>query len=745
MGYDFEGLNQILISRAPGILMEWLPGGRMRGAEYVCGNLKGGEGESCSVNVKSGKWGDFATGETGGDLISLYAAIYGHSQGAAFRELSERYGNGALTRTPTVSRPREPVAPAPEKPPADAPIPECIYYLHGGPSMRWCYRNADGEPLFYTARYELKAGGKDVIPWSWIGNEWKPKSWPAPRPLYGLDRLAKRPGSPVLLVEGEKTCDAAQALVGERYVAVTWSGGAKAWRKTDFSPVYGRSILLWPDADADGVDAGNGIAEHLAPHCKEIKIISTEGLPQKYDAADFTGVWGDFVPWAKSRVSVYEQPKLEPVVLPAEADEPPENEAPMPDDADIAVTDEQRDVCNELQLMRNKLGAPYKDVANVVKALANSKQFQKAVWYDDFHNRIFTTVGGGKVREWTEVDTINFQIFLQEVVGLRDVGKDKVHDGLITYARRNTRNEPRDWMMSLKWDGTERVDTFFSYRMGSPVSELSCSISRNFWLSMAARILSPGCKVDTMCVLIGAQGAFKSTALSIIGGKWYSDIQESVRNHRDFCLSLQGKMLCEISELGSFAKSEESAIKATISRQVDRFRVPYGHRDEDFPRHSVFCGTTNNIDFLGDPTGGRRFYPVMVGKIDLEGIAEDREQLFAEAVARFLKGEVWYKVPLDDIRLVHEQHYAVDVWEELIEDWLIGKIEVSMSEILANCIEARRADMTEPSAKRVGKIMRRLGWEKTVVRGNGGARLSKCWRKVDATPLPNLSLVTPNN
>ncbi len=146
--------------------------------------------------------------------------------------------------------------------PAPRPLPATIRHpRHGTPAQVWRYADAAGALLLAVARFDLPSG-KEVLPYTCGATGWRWKAPPAPRPLYGLDRLAARPDAPVLVVEGERTADAAGALFPE-CVAVTWPGGALATAKVDWSPLAGRHVVVWPDADAPGRKAAEAVATAL--------------------------------------------------------------------------------------------------------------------------------------------------------------------------------------------------------------------------------------------------------------------------------------------------------------------------------------------------------------------------------------------------------------------------------------------------------------------------------------------------
>ena len=148
-----------------------------------------------------------------------------------------------------------------------------------------------------------------------------------------------------------------------------------------------------------------------------------------------------------------------------------------------------------------------------------------------------------------------------------------------------------------------------------------------------------------MLVFEGVQGAGKSRACAILGAPWVSDSLPDVTRDKDAAQHLRGKWIVEISELSALGRAEAEALKSFISRPVERYRPPYGREEVVEPRQCVFVGTTNRSTYLGDDTGGRRFWPVRVGTVELPRLAADRDQLFAEAVAAFRAGAQWWPEP----------------------------------------------------------------------------------------------------
>lgn len=311
----FEALAAALLARAHVLVPAWLPGGQRRGAEWVCGSLSGGAGDSCQVNINTGRWADFATEDRGGDLISLYGAIHDLKPGQAAVQVAREEGleevAGVLHQhagAPREPRPPrvEPDPPPPANPdkeewralmpvPLHAPAPTFRHYYRAAEDIVYTatYRH-DDQVLGYTVRFRTSDGGKDVIPYTWCESardgtaKWQWKQWSEPRPLYlpGGRSVRAAQGDAVepptvVLVEGEKKADALHALLQAGapgvYLVASWPGGSKAWRKALWDWLAGTTVLLWPDCDAKRVPLTR--AEREAYPDDLARLVAQDGKP----------------------------------------------------------------------------------------------------------------------------------------------------------------------------------------------------------------------------------------------------------------------------------------------------------------------------------------------------------------------------------------------------------------------------------------------------------------------------------
>jgi putative DNA primase/helicase len=299
--------------------------------------------------------------------------------------------------------------------------------------------------------------------------------------------------------------------------------------------------------------------------------------------------------------------------------------------------------------------------------------------------------------------------------GLKRLNPAQVKDCLVTVSRKHPYNPLVDWLTGLEWDGQERIGKWLSYYLGAEPTDYTAAIGPKFLISAAARALKPGCKVDTMLILEGPQGRFKSTAArTLFGAEWYTDDLADLHS-KDAALQMQGRWGIEISELAAMSRSEANRIKAVLSRQVDRFRAPYDRFVAEHPRQCVFIGTTNPVDgYFRDPTGARRFWPVTCGTIDVAALAHDREQLWAEAAHCFERGDRWWleSDEVDQAKAQQEDRREVDPWESIIHEKLGNQTWASTNTVLLDWLEIKKDRCGKADQMRVAAIFRSMGWSR---------------------------------
>jgi predicted P-loop ATPase len=317
-------------------------------------------------------------------------------------------------------------------------------------------------------------------------------------------------------------------------------------------------------------------------------------------------------------------------------------------------------------------------------------------------------------RPVTDVDVGVVQERLQRL-GLKRISKEVMHQAIEVRARECSFHPVRNWLRSLKWDGTPRLKQMFPVYFGADVSAYTEVIGQMFMVGMVARVLKPGCKADYMVVLEGAQGSLKSTACKMLGGEWFSDGLPELGAGKDVSMHLRGKWLIEVSEMHAMNRAETSQLKAFISRTTEIYRPSYGRKEVHENRQCMFIGTTNQETYLRDETGGRRFWPVKTGKIDVVALINDRQQLFAEAVICYDNGMQWWPdrdFERDHIAPEQAARYQADAWEENISDYLKDRERVTIGEVAHAALEFHTSRIGTLDQNRIRAILTALNWRR---------------------------------
>lgn len=285
-------------------------------------------------------------------------------------------------------------------------------------------------------------------------------------------------------------------------------------------------------------------------------------------------------------------------------------------------------------LERQRDGKPratFKNLSLILKNEVDPKLLKRDLFQNQDVFTVATPWGHDHGSKRSDADALKIKPWLIEHFGI-EAALSMMEETLSSIALENSFHPVKDYLDKLQWDGVERMaNAFRTYlRANMPEPYLS-SVSKKFFLALIARIYQPGGKFDHLPVLEGKQGIGKSSfGRIVVGDKWFMDGLPDLAD-KDAALNLQGIWLCEMSELSSLYRAQLEVAKAFITRQTDKVRPPYGRHRVDYPRSNIFYGTTNDRDYLVDPTGNRRFWPVEVTGCDFKALARDREQLLAEA------------------------------------------------------------------------------------------------------------------
>ena len=324
-------------------------------------------------------------------------------------------------------------------------------------------------------------------------------------------------------------------------------------------------------------------------------------------------------------------------------------------------------------------GKPIKSMKNLRTALERNPKLKGRLRLNLFSGRIdvdgeLPWVRPGTAKTWSDDDAAQLRIYLEPFFG--KIAKNDILDAVAACASDQAYHPVRDYLNGLTWDGVPRLDTLLIDYLGAEDTPYTRAVTRKSFVAAVARIMTPGRKYDTMLVLVGEQGRYKSTVFMIMGGDWFSDSLRTFGD-KDSMETIQGTWINEVAEMQALAKAEINAVKMFLSKRSDYYRAAYGRYAIDRPRQCVFFGTSNTKECLTDTTGNRRFWPVDIDqqprKKDVGSeLAKERDQLWAEAMAYWKLGEALY-LPQDlekEARTVQEAHREQHPWEGIIVDFL---------------------------------------------------------------------------
>ncbi len=398
----------------------------------------------------------------------------------------------------------------------------------------------------------------------------------------------------------------------------------------------------------------------------------------------------------------------------------------------------------------NAQGSPEKSMKNLRTALEHDPRLKGRLRLNLFSGRI-DIVGDlpwkhpGATNTWGDDDAAQLRIYMEPFFG--KVTKNDLLDAVAACASDQAYHPVKEYLEGLQWDGIPRLDKLLIDYLGAQDTTYTRAVTRKAFTAAVARVMRPGCKYDTMLVLVGTQGRHKSTILAKMGGEWFSDSLRTFGD-KDSMETIQGTWINEVAEMQAMSKADVDAVKMFLSKTNDYYRAAYGRYTADRPRQCVFFGTTNSKECLTDPSGGRRFWVVEIDQQlrskhvfrDLEG---ERNQLWAEAVAYWRLGEPLHlPEELETVaRGIQEDHRVRHPWEGLIaeyleqeipEDWakwsLVqrqawqsgglryeGKMErrsrICAAEIWCEVLNKPRGDMRQRDTREINGLLERVpGW-----------------------------------
>lgn len=421
---------------------------------------------------------------------------------------------------------------------------------------------------------------------------------------------------------------------------------------------------------------------------------------------------------------------------------------------DFSETDEEDDQKWLKGMESDKKGVYQSTINNVILVLQNDPKVKGKLALNKFEQREVSKGNlpwrkiSGPYECLTDKDDAGLRHYLEHKYKI--TGVQRIQDAINLIFLQNAFHPVCDYLKGLQWDGEKRLDTLFIDYLGAEDNAYTRAVTRKCLVAAVSRVFYPGTKFDYVLVLVGKQGVGKSSIVKKLGQQWYSDSFGSIQGKEAF-EQIQGVWILEMAELAGLKKAEFEQIKHFISKSEDRYRVAYGKRTENFPRQCIFIGTTNNKDFLRDPTGNRRFWPVdtlvHLPKKDTwkDFTSEEVDQVWAEAYTLFKSRESLFLTKEQEEMALDMQvaHSETDDRSGLIQRYLevplpagwvsmdtnqrrlylFGEDElkanateirtrVSVAEIWCELFNKPIADMSRYNTKDLHNIMKNIpGWE----------------------------------
>lgn len=350
-------------------------------------------------------------------------------------------------------------------------------------------------------------------------------------------------------------------------------------------------------------------------------------------------------------------------------------------DAENAIEEENIDWMTTLDA--DTKGNYLSTASNINIILANDSRLKSVFKQNNFDNKkyVFRSLPWRKIHKYEpikDVDYSGIRNYIESIYGV--VSSLKIEDSLKLEFEKNSYHPIREYLSEVHWDGEHRIDNLLIDFFGCDDNIYIREAIRKTLVGAVARIFNPGCKFDSVLVIVGPQGTMKSTFIKKLGKEWFSDTFFTVQG-KEALEQIQGAWIIEMAELSGMRKADVETTKHFISKQEDSFRPAYARTAETYKRQCIFIGTTNEDDFLTDTGGNRRFNPAKVNKERVtKSVFDDLDpmvdQIWAEAVYLYNKGE---KLILsEDAEFIAQgeqlKHSKVDDRTGIIEHYLNTKL-----------------------------------------------------------------------
>ena len=399
----------------------------------------------------------------------------------------------------------------------------------------------------------------------------------------------------------------------------------------------------------------------------------------------------------------------------------------------------------EVSLEYNLDGTPKESIDNILNILLEDETIRDIYGYNSLSNKVIKVNSDGTYGPWTDNDDSYLMWYIEQTYEI--YFPQKFFNAFNIACSRKKVNPIKDIIENKEWDGVPRIDKFLSHILKCEDNDYHREVSRMIFYGGINRLYQPGCKFDYMPILIGNQGCGKSTIVKwlALNETYYGDI--SSIEGKDALENIQGIWICELSELLAMVKTKDvEAMKSFITRTTDRFRESYGRRTKEYPRTTLFIGTTNDHQFLSDKTGNRRYLPVELNmkQGDLhrneKKIHEYILECWREALYLYKNGETYLTIPSKYYNeVLKAQNSAVedDPKTGMILDYLNEKKigdRVCAIEVFTNCLNGLKKNFDRLQSKEISRLLSSLPeWErnKEGTHRFEGFGTQRYWEKVE--------------
>ena len=371
---------------------------------------------------------------------------------------------------------------------------------------------------------------------------------------------------------------------------------------------------------------------------------------------------------------------------------------------------------------RDKNGAIEATVVNCLEAMRSQHYSGMVIRRDTFIDEIvYAKVGCDQWMKFGDDDYVGLREVLERR-GFKPITRELIRDVVGKVAREHEFDSAIAWLRQQHWDGKVRIESFLTEYMGVPDSPYARAVSRYIWTALAGRVLHPGVKADMVPIFVGEQGVRKSSAVAAMSPavEFFAEFNLGDRD-ADMSRKMRGRLVGEIGELRGLHTKDLESVKSFLTQTHEKWTPKFKEFETTFPRRLVFFGTTNQDEFLADPTGNRRFLPIRIGTIDVDKIAADRNLLWAEGAVLFAANGVDFAEAEKLANSIHAEHTISDPWAEIVETWLFavdpisGEIPakapfITSIDVLMDCLGMDAKAISKAHEMRIAAVLKQIGY-----------------------------------